>query len=62
MLLSQVTAGIVDDEQIAGVSLRDLGEFRLKDFDRPEQIFQLMIDGMPSEFPPLRGFSTSSLR
>ncbi len=55
VLLSQVTAGIVDDEQIAGVSLRDLGEFRLKDFDRPEQIFQLMIDGMPSEFPPLRG-------
>ena len=55
VLLSQATAGIVDDQQIAGVSLRDIGEFRLKDFDRPERIFQLMIDGMPSEFPPLRG-------
>jgi class 3 adenylate cyclase len=55
VLLSRATAGIVDDEQIAGVSLRDLGEFRLKDFDRPERIFQLVIDGMPSEFPPLRG-------
>lgn len=55
VLLSQATAGIVDDEQIGGVSLRDLGEFRLKDFDRPERVFQLVIDGMPSEFPPLRG-------
>lgn len=55
VLLSRATAGIVDDEQIAGVSLRDLGEFRLKDFDRPERIFQLVIDGIPSEFPPLRG-------
>lgn len=54
VLISQATAGIVDDEEIAGVSLRDLGEFPLKDFDRPERIFQLVIDGGPSEFPPLR--------
>jgi hypothetical protein len=54
VLLSQATAGIVDDEEIAEVSLRDLGEYRLKDFDRPERIFQLVIDGVPSEFPPLR--------
>ena len=53
VLLSQATAGIVDDEEIAGVSLRDLGEYRLKDFDRPERIFQLVVDGLPSEFPPL---------
>jgi class 3 adenylate cyclase len=61
VLLSRATAGIVDDEHIAGVSLRDLGEFRLKDFDRPERIFQLVIDGMPSEFAPLRGDQQSPL-
>jgi class 3 adenylate cyclase len=54
VLLSGATAGIVDDLKIAGVSLRDLGEYGLKDFDRPERIFQLVIAGLPSDFPPLR--------
>ena len=54
ILLSQSTAGIVDDEDIPGVALRDLGEHRLKDIDRPERISQLVIEGLPSEFPPLR--------
>ena len=38
----------------AGVALRDLGEHRLKDLAQPEQIYQLVIDGCPSEFPALR--------
>lgn len=54
VLLTGATAGIVDDVEIAGVSLRDLGEYRLKDFDRPERVFQLVIAGLPSDFPPLR--------
>jgi len=41
VLLSRSTAGIIDDEEIPGVALRDLGEHRLKDIDRPERIFQL---------------------
>lgn len=53
VLLSGATAGIVDDEPIVGLSLRDLGEYRLKDFDRPERIFQLVIDGLPRDFAPL---------
>src|SRR6266487_1445394 len=54
VLLSRSTAGIIDDEEIPGVALRDLGEHRLKDIDRPERISQLVIEGLPSEFPPLR--------
>jgi class 3 adenylate cyclase len=54
VLLSRATAGIVDDEEIPGVALRDLGEHRLKDFDRPERIFQLVVEGLRTEFPPLR--------
>lgn len=56
MLLSQATAGIVDDEEIPGVGLLDLGDHRLKDFDRPERIFQVVAEGLPTEFPSLRAF------
>ena len=38
----------------AGVSIRDLGEHRLKDLPRPEHLYQLEIDGLPTEFPPLK--------
>jgi class 3 adenylate cyclase len=54
VVLSRSTAGIIDDEEIPGVRLRDLGDHRLKDFDRPERVFQLVIEGLPSQFPPLR--------
>ena len=36
------------------ISLRDLGERRLRDLSWPERIYQLVINGLPSEFPPLR--------
>src|SRR6266511_1483259 len=54
VLLTRATAGIVDDEEITGLDLRDLGEHRLKDFDRPERIYQLVVEGLPIDFPPLR--------
>jgi class 3 adenylate cyclase len=54
VLLSRATAGILDDEDVPGVGVRDLGEHRLKDFDRPERVYQLRIDGRPTDFPPLR--------
>jgi class 3 adenylate cyclase len=54
ILLSRATAGIVDDEEVEGVRLRDLGEHRLKDFARPERIYQLEVEGLQMSFPPLR--------
>src|SRR5215218_1698495 len=54
VLLSRSTAGILDDEEIPGVALRDLGEQRLKDFERPERVYQLVIAELPDTFPPLR--------
>ena len=38
----------------AGASLRDLGEHRLQDLQRPEQVFQLLHPDLPADFPPLR--------
>jgi DNA-binding NarL/FixJ family response regulator/class 3 adenylate cyclase len=38
----------------AGHDARDLGSFEFRGLDRPEQIYQLVAEGLPSEFPPLR--------
>jgi predicted ATPase/class 3 adenylate cyclase len=48
VLMSQATQALVDAD------VRDLGPHRLKDLSTPERIFQLEIDGLPTEFPPLR--------
>ena len=50
VLLSATTRELVEDELPTGVRLRDLGERRLKDVERPERLSQLVIEGMPSEF------------
>ena len=39
-----------EDALPPGVTLRDLGEHRLKDL-RPEHLAQLVIDGLPADFP-----------
>jgi len=54
VLLSEATAALVAARLPAGVRLRDLGSYRLKDLPAPERLHQLEIGGLPSEFPPLR--------
>jgi predicted ATPase len=53
-LISLATAQLVRETLPTGVSLRDLGQHRLKDLSWPEQIFQLLIPDVPDQFPPLR--------
>lgn len=43
-----------------GIAFRELGRHRLRDLDEPESIAQVLADGLPTEFPPLR--SLTSLR
>jgi class 3 adenylate cyclase/streptogramin lyase len=52
VLLSNATRELVADE-VGGVNVRSLGAYRLKDIDRPEPLYQLDIDGLETEFPPL---------
>jgi len=52
LLLSETTAALVRDEMPEGTSLLDLGRHRLKDIEQPEQIMQLVIQGLLSQFPP----------
>jgi predicted ATPase/class 3 adenylate cyclase/tetratricopeptide (TPR) repeat protein len=54
VLISLATEVLVRDELPEDVSLRDLGEQRLKDLIRPEHIYQLVIPNLPSDFPPIR--------
>jgi class 3 adenylate cyclase len=53
VLLSETTTALVRDELPTGVSLLDLGRHLMKDIHRPERLCQLVIEGLPSEFPPL---------
>ncbi len=53
VVLSQTTADLLGERLPPGVSVRTLGERRLKDLTRPQRLYQLLIEGLPTEFPPL---------
>ena len=53
ILLSRSTAGVFDEDEIPGVTLKDLGDRRLKDLDRAERIYQVVADGLRHDFPAL---------
>lgn len=54
IVLSASTGALVDAEPLDGTSLRDLGEHRLKDLPRAERLWQLDLDGLLNEHPPLK--------
>jgi predicted ATPase/class 3 adenylate cyclase len=56
VLVSETTAALLD-----GSGLGDLGPHRLKDMLEPIQLYQLDIDGLPGEFPPLRSLHRTNL-
>jgi len=49
-------AGIVD-----GCTFLDLGEHVLKDLDEPEHIRQVLVDGLPVDFPPLKSLEPMTI-
>jgi WD40 repeat protein/class 3 adenylate cyclase len=52
-LVSERTREIVAGDGVP-VALRDLGACRLKDLPEPERLYQVVVDGLPSTFPPPR--------
>jgi class 3 adenylate cyclase len=54
ILLSQSTRELAGDVLPSGTQLEGLGEHRLKDLPRPERLFQLIVPGLRSTFPPLK--------
>jgi predicted ATPase/class 3 adenylate cyclase len=54
VLVSETTRALVDHVLAPGLTLKDLGMHRLKDLARPERLFQLTVEGLPADFPPLK--------
>ena len=54
VLLSDATRVLTQRDLPDGVALRDLGEHRLRDIAHTEHLFDVVIDGLPSDFPPIR--------
>ena len=51
VVVSERTSRLVGN---GAATLRELGGHRLKDLPEPERLFQLVAEGLPSSFPPLR--------
>ena len=54
VLISGTTAALAGQDLGDGTTLRDLGEHRLKDLAHPERLYQLVVDGLLNDFPPVR--------
>lgn len=54
VLVSTATSELVQDAVPDGATLDDLGEHRLKDLSRPEQVYQLLHDSFAHDTRPLR--------
>src|SRR5204863_167982 len=50
VLVSDSTRALLDES----VRLRDLGEHRLKDLSGLQRLYQLDVEGLPADFPPLK--------
>jgi predicted ATPase/class 3 adenylate cyclase len=50
VLVSESTRALLDDR----FQLRDLGVHRLKDLPGTQQLFQLQVEGLPADFPPVK--------
>ncbi len=53
VLISFAARELVYDDLPEGVELKDMGNWRFRNLSRPEHIFQLVIAGLPGDFPPL---------
>ncbi len=53
VLVSQTAQQLIQDDLPGELALLDLGQHRLKDLSRPQQIFQLLVRGLERDFPPL---------
>jgi len=54
VILSGAAAGLIAGVPGARVSLKDLGQHRLRDLASPEQVYQVISPGIAQVFPPLR--------
>jgi predicted ATPase/class 3 adenylate cyclase len=58
VLLSQTTRDLTKHALPEGVTLRDVGAHRLKDLQESEPLYQLVLPGLPANFPSLKTLDT----
>ena len=58
VLMSTVTAELLRDQLPPGVSLRDMGEHRLKGLINPEHLWQVVTSDLRQDFPALQSLNT----
>jgi class 3 adenylate cyclase len=59
VIMSEATSQLIAD-RLPDAGLADLGWHRLKDIAEPEHLHQLLLPGLPSDFPPLRSLGNRS--
>jgi len=52
ILLTQDSVHLL--QKLSQVDLKDMGEHNLKDVQRPQQLYQVVVTDLPQEFPPLK--------
>ncbi len=60
VLLSSAAREAIGEDLPDGASLVDLGVRRLKDLTQPEQVWQVNVSGLPTEFAPLEEVHTAA--
>jgi DNA-binding SARP family transcriptional activator/class 3 adenylate cyclase len=60
ILASGPTAEVIADEMPSGITVVELGEYRLKGLERPERLYELRVEGTARAFPPPRGLKDAS--
>ena len=58
VLISQTTYDLIGEHLPENVSLRNMGEHRLKDLRSPMHLYQLVTPGLPRDFPAIKSLST----
>ena len=58
VICSAVAADLAVTRSRCRSTSMDLGSHRLRDIDRPEQVYQVVVADLPQTFPPLRSLST----
>jgi len=59
VIISDPTRALVAANLPRGIAVRDLGLHRLKDLELPEALYQLVIEGIPDDFPLPRSLGSA---
>jgi class 3 adenylate cyclase/DNA-binding NarL/FixJ family response regulator len=62
ILLSSATYAVLADDVLPDITFQDLGEYRLKDLERPELLYQLSVPDLRRVFPPPRSLPANVAR